>query len=147
MATAWPTVRDRLFAAMPGVVGPSVTVFNGPVVTGDNPPAYLTVGHQPSVEEESAGSYEQAQTGPGGYVAEESGTVLLELGAVTGDSVVPSVFDTADQIATWVQTDQTLGVLSPGSTSSLSVEVLQEQSTAGAAQRLLLALNYFTRLP
>lgn len=146
MAVAWPTVRARLATALPAVVGSSVTVYDGPVVTGDNPPSYLTVAHQPSVEDETAGSYEQTQTGPGGYLSEETGTVLLEVGAITGDSEVPDAFTTADAIHSWVQADQTLGVLSPGSTSSLAVEVLQAQTTAGAVQRLLLTLTYFTRV-
>jgi hypothetical protein len=145
MAVAWPTIRARLAAALPAVVGPDVRVYNGPVVTGDTPPAYLTVADQPSVEDESAGTYEQAQT-LDGYAAQETGTVLMELAAVTGDTVVPDAFATASAISAWVQADQTLGVLSPGSTSSLSVEVLQAQNKAGAVQRLLLTLNYFTRL-
>lgn len=145
MAVAWPTVRARLAAALPGVVGAGVTVYDGPVVTGDSPAAYLTVAHQPSTEDETAGGYEQTQDGYGGFAGEERGTVLMELGAVTGDSVVPSVFTAADLISAWVQADQTLGVLAPGSTASLEVDVLQ-QNAAGAVQRLLLTLSYFTRL-
>lgn len=145
MAVAWPSVRARLAAALPAVVGSAVTVYDGPVVTGDSPSDYLTVGHQPSTDDETAGSYEQTQTGPGGYLSEETGTVLMELAGVTGDSVVPTVFAAADAIHSWVQADQTLGVLTPGSTSSLAVEVLQAQNTAGAVQRLLLTLKYFTR--
>lgn len=144
MTVAWPTVRARLASHLPTVTG--VTVYDGPVVTGDSPAAYVTVAHQPSVDEDAAGSYEQAQTGPGGFLAEESGTVLLEVAAVTGDSTVPSAFGIGDKIHAWVQADQTLGVLTPGSTSSVSVEVLQAQNTAGAVQRLLLTLSYTTRL-
>ena len=146
MAVAWPTIRARLASALPFVVGASVTVYDGPVVTGDSPAAYVTVAHQPSTDDEAAGDYEQTQTGPGGYLSEESGTVLLEIAAVTGDSVVPSAFATADAIHAWVQADQRLGVMTPGSTSSLAVEVLQAQNTAGAVQRLLLTLTYFTRV-
>ena len=146
MAVAWPTIRARLASALPAVVGASVTVYDGPVVTGDSPLAFVTVAHQPSTDDESAGDYEQTQTGPGGYLSEESGTVLLEVAAVTGDPVVPSAWTTADAIHAWVQADQTLGVMTPGSTSSLAVEVLQAQNTAGAVQRLLLTLSYFTRV-
>ena len=146
MAVAWPSVRARLAAALPAVVGASVTVYDGPVVTGDSPAAYVTIAYQPSTDDEAAGDYEQTQTGPGGYLSEESGTVLLEVAAVTGDSVIPSAFTTADAIHSWVQADQRLGVLVAGSTSSLAVEVLQAQNTAGAVQRLLLTLSYFTRV-
>jgi hypothetical protein len=146
MTVAWPLIRARLAVALPAVVGPDVTVYDGPVVTGDTPAAYLTVAHQPSIEDETAGTFEQAQTGVGGYLAEESGTVLMELAAVTGNSTVPDVFATATAVSAWMQADQTLGVLTPGSTSSLTVEVLQDQNNAGAVQRLLLTLSYFTRV-
>lgn len=146
MAVAWPTVRSRLAAALPAVVGSGVTVYDGPVVTGDSPAAYLTIAHQPSVDEDSAGSYEQDREPVGGFVVSETGEVLLEVGAVTGDIAVPDAFGIADDIHAWVQADQTLGVLTPGSTSALAVEVLQAQNTAGAVQRLLLTLSYFTRL-
>ena len=146
MAVAWPSVRARLVAALPAVVGASVKVYNGPVLTGDSPRAYLTIGHQPSTEDETAGSYEQTQTGPGGFLSEENGTVLMELGAVTGDTQVPDAFATVDLIHAWVQADQTLGVLSKGSTASLSVDVLEAAQSGGAVQRLLLTLTYFTRV-
>lgn len=145
MAVAWPLVRARLAEALPAVLGSSVTVYDGPVITGDNPAAYLTVAHQPSTDDDSAGGYTQTHTGPGGFLAEETGTVLLEAAAVTGDPVVPDAFTLADAVHSWVQADQTLGVLSQGSTSSVSVEVLQ-QNAAGAVQRLLLTLTYFTRV-
>lgn len=146
MAVAWPTVKARLAAALPAVVGAGVTVIDGPVISGDNPAAYLTVGHQPSVEDETAGTYEQTRTPTGGFVAEETGTVLMELAALTGNPDVPDSFATADAVHAWVQADQTLGVLTPGSTSTLSVEVLEAQNRAGAVQRLLLTLTYTTRV-
>jgi hypothetical protein len=146
MAAAWPLVRARLAAALPAVVGAGVTVYDGPKVTNDSPTAYLTIAHQPSVDEDSAGSYDQDRVTNSGYVATESGTVLMELGALTGDPALPDAFGTADAIHAWVQADQTLGVLTPGSTATLAVEVLQAQNTAGAVQRLLLTLTYTTRL-
>ena len=145
MSVAWPTIRARLAVALPAVLGAGVTVYDGPVVTGDAPLAFVTVAHQPSTDDDAAGEYSQTQTGPGGFVSEESGTVLLEVAAVTGDSTVPSAFVMADAIHSWVQADQTLGVMTVGSTSSLAVEVLQAQNTAGAVQRLLLTLSYATR--
>lgn len=147
MAVAWPTIRARLAAALPTIVGSTFTVYDGPVLTGDSPDRYLTIAHQPSAEDDSAGSYALTQTGPGGYLSEENGTVLMELGGVTGDPDVPDVFAAADAIHGWVQVDQTLGVMNPGSTSSVSVEVLQAQNADGAVQRLLLVLTYFTRVP
>jgi hypothetical protein len=140
----WPRVQDRLVTVLPAVLV-GAKVYGGPVVAGEKPARYLTVGCQPSTDGQSAGTYEQAQT-LDGYAAQESGTVLMELAAVTGSTTLPDAFESASAISAWVQADQTLGVMTPGSTSSLSVEVLQAQNKAGAVQRLLLTLNYFTRL-
>lgn len=144
MATAWPLVRSALATALPGVIG-AVTFYDGPVVTGESPAAYLTLGTQPS-QGESAGSFSQ-DVGPDGFSALEEGTILAELGAVAGSTRVPDVFTTFAVIATWVQADMTLGVLSPGSTCTVSASVVEAQTTAGAVQRLLLTFTYTTRLP
>lgn len=144
MATAWPVIKQRLVAALPGVV--TATVYDGPVLTGDNPTAYLTVGWQPSTDDLTAGTFEQTHTGPGGFFAEERGTVLLELGVSTGDPDMPSAFAQADALTAWVSADQTLGVMTPGSTSSTEFDVVQDQNSAGAVQRLLLTLSYTTRI-
>lgn len=146
MSVAWAAVRARLASHLPEVLPAGTAVYNGPVVTGDSPACYVTVAHQPSTEDESAGGYEQELEPMGGYVAKETGTVLLEAAAVTGNPTMPSAFDLVASLQAWVQADQTLGVLSPGSTSSLSVDVLQDQNQAGAVQRLLVTLSYATRL-
>jgi hypothetical protein len=147
MTVAWPTVKDRLVALLPTLPGfAGVLVFDGPAVTGEAPAAYVTVGWQESTDDDTAGSYEQTQTGPEGFAAEETGTVLLEFAAVTGDVTVPSAFGLVDALQNSVQTDQTLGVLGRGSTASLAVEVVQSQTTSGAVQRLLVSLTYFARL-
>lgn len=145
MATAWPLVRSALATALPGVIG-AVTFYDGPVVTGESPAAYLTLGTQPS-QGESAGSFSQ-DVGPDGFAAVESGTILAELAAVTGSTTVPDAFATFDAIAAHVHANQTLGgTLTPGSTVTVSAAVEQAQTTAGAVQRLLLTFAYTTRLP
>lgn len=144
MAVAWPSVRARLASQLPTVVGASVTVYDGPVVTGDAPTAYVTVAFQPSTEDEDAGSYEQT-LGPDGFSATEVGSVLLEFGAITGDSTVPSAFTMVDALQGWVQKNQTLeGLLVTGSVVTVSVGVLHAQNTAGAVQRLLASVDYTT---
>ncbi len=141
MAVLWPDVKDRLVAALPAVL-PTVRVYDGPVVTGETPDAYLTVGWQPSTDDESAGSFEQTP-GPDGFSAQESGTVLMELAAVIGDTEVPDGFGLADALTAWVHANPTLGgVLSANGTASLAVEVVEAQTTDGATQRLLLTLSY-----
>lgn len=147
MSVAWASVRDRLAADLPGVVGASVRVYNGPIVSNENPAAYLTVGHTPSSADESAGSFSQ-DVGPDGFSAVESGTVVAELAAVTGSTTIPDVFATFDAIAAYVQGDMTLGgTLLPGSTLTVSADVEQSQTTSGAVQRLLLTFAYTARLP
>lgn len=146
MAVAWPTVKDRLAALIPTLTPAPAATYDGPVPTGDSPPSYCCVGWQPSTDDESAGSYDQSRTGPGGFLAEETGTVLLEFGAVTGDTVVPSAFALVDALHASVQADQTLGVLSAGSTISMLVDVVEAQSAGGSVQRLLVSLTYFTRV-
>ena len=102
----------------------------------------MTVGWQPSTEDESAGSYEQSQLSDG-FAADESGNVLLEVAATTGGTTMPDAFALVDALQDYVQADQTLGgVLLPSATVSLTVEVVQAQSTTGAVQRLLVGLNY-----
>lgn len=144
---AWPDVRDRLVAAAPTVVGAGVSVYDGPIVSNDSPAAYLVIGHTPSTGDDSAGRFDQS-VGPDGFSALETGTVVGELGAVTGDSTVPTVWATFTALAAWIQADQTLGgTLTPGSTVTVSADVVEAQTTTGAVQRLLLTFAYTTRLP
>ena len=147
MAVAWPAVRAHLAASLPGAVGALVTVYDGPVVSGDSPTTYLVIAARPSSTDPSGGSFDQ-QVGSDGFTAYESGTVACELGGVTGDTTVPDVFATFDAIASLVQGDQTLGgILLPGSTVTVGVDdVVEQQTTSGAVQRLLLAFRYTTRL-
>lgn len=145
MAVAWPAVRAALAAALPAVVGATVTVYDGLPVTGENPDAYLTIAARPS-QDEQAGSFTQ-DVGPDGFSAMESGTVLGELARMDGTTTAPDVFATFDLIAAYVQANQTLAVLTPGSTLTVSADVEQSQTTAGAVQRLLLTFAYTTRLP
>ena len=144
MAVAWESVRAELVAALPAVVGPSVKVYDGPVVTGENPPSYITVGHSPSATDESAGTFTQ-DVGPDGFDVAETGVVICELAASTGSTTVPSVFATFGAIAAWIQADMTLGgTLSANATCTASANVVQAQTRAGAVQRLLLTINYST---
>ena len=145
MAVAWPSVRARLAAQLPTVLGSSVTVYDGPVVSGEAPPSYLTIAETPSTDDETGGTFTQ-EIGLGKVILDETGTVVCELAAVSGDATVPDVFVSFGLIATWVQADMTLGgVLRPGSTCTVSASsVLQRQTSSGAVQVLILAFSYFT---
>lgn len=146
-AVAWPLVRARLAAALPAVVGPSVRVYDGPVVGGDDPAAYLSIAHAPSLADESAGSFTQG-VDASEWSATEDGEIRCELAAVTGASIVPSVFDTFDLIAAFVQSDPTLGGVLPPAVSTVTVAglVVAAQNDAGAVQRLIVTFSYSTRI-
>lgn len=144
-AVAWQAVKARLVSALPAVI-PTATVYDGPRVSGEDPAAYLTVGSAPSQSDESGGSFSQ-DVGPDGYSATETGSVVCELGATTGATDIPDAFGLFAAVAAWVQADMALGgTLSPGSTCTVNATVVQAQTRAGAVQRLILSVNYFTRL-
>lgn len=143
----WPLVKAHLVAVLPGIVGTGVTVYDGPVVTGQTPSAYLTVGDQPSVNSSGAGSFRQEVTELGGYTAAESGSVLCEMGAVTGSTSVPSIWESCAAITAYLHANQTLGgVLYAAGTVEFSGDPESEQTTSGAVQRLLFSVNYQTRI-
>lgn len=143
---SWPAVRAYLVAQAPGVLT-GYTVYDGAVVKNDAPTHYLTVGDQPSQDDDRSGEFEQG-VGPDGFSALESGSVLCELGATSGDPQVPDTFAAFALLAAHLQANQTLGgALSPGSTVTASATVSQEQNRAGAVQRLLVSIDYTTRIP
>ena len=142
---AWSAVRSKLAQHLrPLLVG--VSVYDGPIVSGDAPLAYLTIAHSPCADSGEEGSFQQ-DVGPDGFSVTETGTILAEIGAVTGDSHVPDAFAIFAAVASWIQSDMTLGgTLGAGSTCTVSAQVVQAQTTAGAVQRLQLTVSYFTRI-
>lgn len=146
MSVAWRAVKDRLVAALPAVIGTSVKLYDGPVVTGETPSAYLTIGTSPGVDDRGAGTFTQT-VGPDGFDGTETGTVVAELAAVTGSTAIPDVFTTFAAITSWVQADMTLGgVLSADAVVGVTVTVVQAQTRSGAVQRLALTFDYTTQL-
>lgn len=150
MSAAWPLVKNRLVALLPTLTEWSgVQVYSGPPVTADVPTEYITVGYV--VGEDFAGTYEQTRNGEGGWqgALEESGTVRSELVCATGEVDLPTVearaFELVDAWEAEVSRDETLGVLNSSTSSSLAVDVLPAQTGAGAIQRLVVTLTYFTR--
>lgn len=145
-AAWWQVVINRLVASLPTLPGWStVSIFDGPPVTGDAPRDYVTVGFVSG--EAFAGTYDRLR-GEANLV-EETGTIRSELVCLTGDVDLPTVraraFALADAWEAWVEADQTLGVLGPSATASLAVDVAPAQTTEGAEQRLVLTLTYFSR--
>ena len=146
--TAWLTVKRQLLTALPQLpawAAAEVVAFNGPPVTAQAPPNYVTVGFV--VGEDAAGDYTET---PGlGDIDDETGSIRSELVCWTGDVDLPTVearaFALADAVQAWVKSDRTLGVLNPGSTSNLAVDVVPAQTDAGSVQRLVLTLAYTAR--
>lgn len=124
-----------------------MSIYDGPPVTGDAPEKYMTVGYV--VGEDFAGSYEQTRNGDFQGLLEESGTVRSELVCLTGDvdlvSMRAQAFALVDALEAEVSRDETLGVLSPATSSSLAVDVQPLQTTNGAEIRLVVTLSYLTR--
>lgn len=147
MSAAWPLLVNRLQQVLPGLTGwGDVVVFDGPPVTQDAPANYLTIGFV--LGEDAAGEIERITHGLAGML-EEVGSIRCELVCATGETDLAAVrakaFALVDSWQAEVSRDQSLGVLGPSSTTSLSVEVLPAQTDAGAAQRLVVTLNYFSR--
>ena len=144
--TAWPVVKGRFAVLAAGLSGWSqVSVYNGPVVTGEAPTEFFTVGFVPG--EDFGGSYEQDRGL--GDVPQEVGTVRSELVCSSGDTDMVTVearaFALVDALQAAVDADPTLGVMRSGSTSALSVDVQPQQTTAGAVQRLVVTVSYIAR--
>lgn len=146
MATRWPAVRARLVELLPTLPGwADVSVYDGPTVTGEAPEEYATVGYV--ADEDAAGSFEHERAGDG-FRVEERGFVRCELVVLTGSADLPTVRDRAfaliDALEQEIRRDRTLGVLSAEGTARLVVDVVPVQNSAGAAQRLVFSLDYFT---
>lgn len=157
-AAAWPTLKARLVTLLSEFDGYALStdatvsdsstalVYDGPLVQGDDPMRFVTVGWQDSTDDVSAGDYDHSR-GPDGWSAAESGTVLLEVASTTGDSEVPDAFSMVADLEGAVTADPSLGVLEGAPTVSLSVSVAEAQSGLGATQRLLVSLGYACLIP
>lgn len=149
MAAQWPVLYARLLELLPSL--PSwgdVPVFDGPPVTGATPEAWATVGF--AQLEDSAGTYLTDRSSIDGLI-DETGSIRCELVARTGvvdiASVRARVFALLDELGAAMRADQTLGVLSPGSTTRLEVDVIPIQDSTGAVQRVAFNVSYLTSTP
>lgn len=143
----WPVVQQRLVALLPTLAGwGTVTVYDGEPVTREYPPEYCTVGF--ADDEDGAGTF-TTERALDGFMVQETGGVRCEIVVQTGDVDVPTVraraFVLLAELEAALRVDQTLGVLAPASTTSLTTDVVSLQNSAGSAQRLPFTVEYLTR--
>ncbi len=142
----WPLVVAGLASGIGDRVTYGVSVLTGPVVSGDSPGAYVSVGYLPSQPESNAGGFIQSIDTSAAWSWQESGTVAVEVAALTGSSTLPDAFTVAGLISGYLAEDQTLGgLLSTDATVTTSCDVTNAQTTSGAVQRLILTISYTTR--
>lgn len=150
MGTRWEDVHDALAALASGLPGWSgVKVYAGPQVTGEAPADYLTVGYV--MDEVGSGSFTHERFAGSGFDVEETGTVRCELVVTSGGTGITALrrraFTLLEALDEAVRDDQSLGgVLSPGSTATVTVDVISTQTQAGAGVRTPFSVDYFTRL-
>jgi hypothetical protein len=144
MSPAWPDVAARL-VEMFEAAGVS-NVYYGQPVTADVAGIYATVGY---VQDDAGGTYAVEPIYDGSQLL-ETGTVVCQVAAQTGESelegVRADVFAVADAFQADVRADRTLGgVLSVDCTCTTDVAVHGMQDVGGAAQTLVISVNYTTR--
>lgn len=145
MAPQWPAVVDRLVSLLPTLPGwESVTVFDGPVPTGQTPTDYVTVGY---VSDDNAGVYNSTLYGEGSQYSEQ-GSIVSHLVCQTGNANIPAmrarVFALIGALEDEIRADRRLGVLSQEGYCDLTVDVQSISNARGSAQALNFTINYFT---
>jgi len=144
MNAALPAVLDRLVALLPTLPGWSgVGVFDGPTLTRDALPTFVTVGFVDG--EDFGGTFEPGESL--GDFWEEAGTVRSEIVSQTGDDDIAGCRARAFGLfSAWQaaqQADQTLGGVV--ASSRLSADLQPVQNTGGSAVRLAVTLTYVAR--
>lgn len=149
MAAQWPLITAKLLQILPTLSGwANVPVYDGPPVTGDDPPDYATVGYT-GPSDPHAGNYQTHQDASGGQWVEQ-GIIRCHLTCQSGDAqelpvVRARAFALSDAFEAYVRNDRRLGgVLSQGSSCDLTVDVEPVENADGVAQSLYLTLQYST---
>lgn len=144
MATQWPLVVARLVELLPTLPGWSAaSVIDGQQIADLPAGPICTVGF---VEDDSAGSYSEATSMVGNVFSTEDGEVRCRLVTAAGEAEISgprvSGFALIDALRDYMRATPLLGILPPGSTTALSVQVASAQNAQGAGQRLDFTLSY-----
>lgn len=147
MAALWPQVQSQLVALLPTLPAlAGVPVYDGPPLADEAPKDFVVVGAGNGTD--VGGGYVQSP-GPVDGMTEETGVVLCEFVSWSGDEVLSAVrsrvFGFVNALEASLLADQTLGLFAQGATTTLSAEVLPQQNTSGAEQRLVVSVHYFAR--
>lgn len=145
MTAVLPQVVARLLAKLPTLDGWAATVvYDGPPVTADSPPSFVTVGFVDG--EDFGATFEPGESL--GDLWSETGTVRSEINCQTGDVDYPGMrakaFALFSAWQAWVRSDSTLGV-DGVSSAALSADLQPVQNGRGSAVRLAVSLNYTAR--
>lgn len=144
MNPVWPLVHDALLAGLPLLPAfADVPVYDGMPVTGDSPPAWVTVGF---VTDEGAGAFQQ-DLDPSGFATTETGSVVCHIAANAGDGDPSITRTTAFGLfaawQTWAFNNPTLdGRIPSGQVLNLSAQVDGVQNPQGSATGLIVTVTY-----
>ena len=153
----WPVVQQRLVALLPTLTGyADVVIYDGPPLSEAGAKKWVSVGWSSLGPLGGArgngagdsGSYEDVDETVDALWAER-GNVACEFVVWSGDETAlpahrTACFDLVYQLQRKIRADQSLGI--GLTTSNLSAEVVSAQDSSGAAQRLVVSVNYFVRL-
>ncbi|MGZ6838627.1 MAG: hypothetical protein ACXVGE_22430 [Blastococcus sp.] len=139
----WDTVYSTLLTVLPTLAGyANVPVYDGAPLTNDETDAYVAVGFV--LDEDGAGSF-RVEPNSDGFHDTESGEVRCEVYGGNGDGDLAAAraasLALVAPLREYLKTDRTLG-LPVGSSTSLSVDVLPQQSSSGAGQLLVMSVSY-----
>jgi hypothetical protein len=155
----WPVVQQALVALLPTLDGyDDVLVYDGPALSDTASPMWVTVGWSSlgplggsrGSGAGDSGSFDGDTDEPVDRMWAERGSVACEFVVWSGDEQAltthrASAFALVNTLQHSIRLDPTLGVLPPGCATSLSAEVVSAQDSSGAAQRLIVSVNYFVR--
>lgn len=139
----WDTVYSSLLTILPTLSGyTNVPVYDGAPLASDQTNNYVAVGFV--LDQDGAGSFTVTPNNDG-FHDTETGEVRCEVYGGNGDGDLAAARAASLALVTplreYLKTDRTLG-LPAGSSTSLSVDVLPQQSSSGAGQLLVLSIAY-----
>jgi len=150
--------ETRLPAAIDAVVtaltAAGLTVWDGPVITGDYAVACVYVGYDgdPSYEEERASSTQQTWAGLGAKRRDETNEIVCAAVTITGNDAPSwkaardSVYALVETVGQTLRADPSLGLSAPSVAELWPGDYFQEAGPAGYQARVVFSINHKTRV-